>query len=39
VKPQGRLIVFGGRPQAAPGLTATGEGEGLPGAVAVFRRA
>ena len=38
VKPQGRLIVFGGRPQAAPGLTATDEGEGLPGGVAVFRR-
>jgi 16S rRNA (guanine527-N7)-methyltransferase len=38
VKPQGRLIVFGGRPQAAPGLVATGEGQGLPGGVTVFRR-
>ena len=38
VRPQGRLIVFGGRPQAGAGLVATGEGEGLPGGVAVFRR-
>ncbi len=38
VRPRGRLIVFGGRPQAGAGFVATGEGEGLPGGVAVFRR-
>jgi 16S rRNA (guanine527-N7)-methyltransferase len=38
VRPRGRLIVFGGRPQAGPGFVATDEGEGLPGGVSVFRR-
>ena len=38
VRPQGRLIVFGGRPQAGPGFAATDEGAGLPGGVTVFRR-
>jgi 16S rRNA (guanine527-N7)-methyltransferase len=36
--PHGRLIVFGGRPEPGPGLRLTGEGEGLPGGVSVFRR-
>jgi len=34
----GRLLVFGGRPEAAPGFVPTGEGSGLPGGLAVFRR-
>jgi 16S rRNA (guanine527-N7)-methyltransferase len=38
LRPGGRLIVFGGRPQAGPGFAATGEGQGLPGGVTVFRR-
>ena len=38
VAAQGRVIVFGGRAEGAPGLCATREGEGLPGGVAVFRR-
>ncbi len=38
VRPGGRLIVFGGSPQAGPGFTATDEGLGLPGGVTVFRR-
>lgn len=36
--PQGRVIVFGGRPESGPGFSLTREGEGLPGGVAVFRR-
>jgi hypothetical protein len=32
------VIVFGGRPRAGEGFVATGEGQGLPGGVAVFRR-
>jgi 16S rRNA (guanine527-N7)-methyltransferase len=39
VTPQGRLIVFGSRPDVAPGFLATDEGRGLAGAVTVFRRA
>jgi 16S rRNA (guanine527-N7)-methyltransferase len=38
VEPGGRVIVFGGRPRAGEGFVATGEGQGLPGGVAVFRR-
>jgi len=38
VQPQGRVIVFGGRPEVGPGFAATREAEGLPGGVAVFRR-
>lgn len=38
VRPQGRLIVFGGQPQAGTGFTPTDEGQGLPGGVTVFRR-
>jgi 16S rRNA (guanine527-N7)-methyltransferase len=38
VQPQGRVIVFGGRPECGPGFRATREGEGLPGGVTVFRR-
>jgi len=39
VKPQGRLILFGSRPDVAPGFVATDEGKSLPGAVTVLRRA
>jgi len=39
VAPGGRVIVFGGRPEGAPGFRDTHEGEGLPGGVVVFRRA
>ena len=38
LRPGGRLIVFGGRPLAGPGFTASVEGQGLPGGVTVFRR-
>jgi 16S rRNA (guanine527-N7)-methyltransferase len=38
VAPGGRVVVFGGRPQAAGPFAATGEGEGLSGGVSVFRR-
>jgi 16S rRNA (guanine527-N7)-methyltransferase len=38
VAPPGRLVVFGGRPQAGGPFTPTGEGAGLPGGVTVFRR-
>ena len=38
VAPGGRLVVFGGRPAAGGPFEATAEGEGLPGAVTVFRR-
>ena len=38
VRPEGRLIVFGSRPECGPGFRATREGDGLPGGVTVFRR-
>ena len=38
VSPGGRVVVFGGRPRPGGPFEATGEGEGLPGGVAVFRR-
>jgi len=38
VLPGGRVVVFGGRPEVGGPFEATGEGEGLPGGVAVFRR-
>jgi 16S rRNA (guanine527-N7)-methyltransferase len=37
VAPGGRVVVFGGHPSAGGRLTPTGEGEGLPGGVFVFR--
>jgi 16S rRNA (guanine527-N7)-methyltransferase len=39
VEPGGQVVVFGGRPQDAPGLERTGLGRGLPGELTVFRRA
>jgi len=39
LEPQGRLVVFGGQPQDAPGLERTAVGRGLPGELTVFRRA
>ena len=38
VVPGGRVVVFGGRPQAGGGFVSTVEGEGLPRGIAVFRR-
>jgi 16S rRNA (guanine527-N7)-methyltransferase len=38
VAPGGRVLVFGGRPQAGGPFAPTGEGEGLAGGVSVFRR-
>ena len=38
VEPGGRLLVFGGRPQAGGPFEATREAEGLPVAVTAFRR-
>ena len=38
VVPGGRVVVFGGRPQAGPGFVPTAEWESLPGGIAVFRR-
>ncbi len=38
VVPGGRVVVFGGRPQAGGGFAPTAEGEGLPGGISVFRR-
>ena len=39
LEPHGRLVVFGGQPQDAPGLERTAVGRGLPGELTVFRRA
>ncbi len=39
VVPGGRVVVFGGRPQACGGFEPTPEGAGLPGGITVFRRA
>ena len=39
LEPQGRLVVFGGQPQDAPGLERTALGDGLPGELTVFLRA
>lgn len=38
VSPGGRVLVFGGRPRASGPFEATGEGDGLPGRLAAFRR-
>jgi 16S rRNA (guanine527-N7)-methyltransferase len=38
VSPGGRVLVFGGRPRVSGPFEATGEGDGLPGGVAAFRR-
>jgi 16S rRNA (guanine527-N7)-methyltransferase len=38
VEPGGRVVVLGGRPGVDGPFEATGEGAGLPGGVAVFRR-
>jgi 16S rRNA (guanine527-N7)-methyltransferase len=38
VEPGGRVLFLGGRPEAGGPFAATGEGERLPGGVAVFRR-
>jgi 16S rRNA (guanine527-N7)-methyltransferase len=38
VEPGGRVLVFGGRPEAGGPFEATREGEGLPGGVLAFRR-
>lgn len=38
VAPGGRVVVFGGRPEAGGPFVLTGEGAGLPGDVSVFRR-
>jgi 16S rRNA (guanine527-N7)-methyltransferase len=34
----GRLLVFGARPEPAPGFAVSAEGSGLPGGLTVFRR-
>jgi len=39
LEPKGQVVVFGGRPEDAPGLERTALGRGLPGEIAVFRRA
>jgi 16S rRNA (guanine527-N7)-methyltransferase len=38
VRPSGRVIVFGGRPEAGPGFRVTSEGDGLRGSIVVFLR-
>jgi 16S rRNA (guanine527-N7)-methyltransferase len=38
VEPGGRLVVFGGRPEAGGPFESSREGNGLPGRVTVFRR-
>jgi 16S rRNA (guanine527-N7)-methyltransferase len=38
VEPGGRLVVFGGRPEAGGPFEPSREGDGLPGGVAVFKR-
>jgi 16S rRNA (guanine527-N7)-methyltransferase len=38
VVPGGRVVVFGGRPEAGGGLVRTADGEGLHGDITVFRR-
>jgi 16S rRNA (guanine527-N7)-methyltransferase len=38
VAPGGRVVFFGGRPEQGGPFEATGEGEGLPGGIQVFRR-
>jgi 16S rRNA (guanine527-N7)-methyltransferase len=39
VVPGGRVVVFGGRPEAGGGLVRTADGDGLRGGITVFRRA
>jgi 16S rRNA (guanine527-N7)-methyltransferase len=38
VVPGGRVVVIGGRPRPEGAFAETGEGDGLPGGVAVYRR-
>jgi 16S rRNA (guanine527-N7)-methyltransferase len=38
VAPGGRVVFFGGRPEASGPFEVTGEGAGLPGGIQVFRR-
>jgi 16S rRNA (guanine527-N7)-methyltransferase len=38
VAPGGRVVVFGGRPEAGGPFAPTGEGAGLPGGISVFAR-